>query len=99
MADTLKSLADLDGELFELVKRSEELAFSEGKIPLKYKFLIAMAIDACMGAEEGVKVLVKAAMENGATKEEVSEALRIAVYIAGAGAAYTAAKGLKDLNI
>ena len=95
--DPLQSLKDIDEELFEFVKRSEDLAFSEGKIPLKYKYLMAMAIDACQGASEGVKALAKAAIENGASREEIAEALKIAIYVCGAGAAYTAAKGLDGL--
>ena len=95
--DPLQSLKEIDEELLALVRKSEALAFSEGKIPLKYKYLMAMAIDTCQGASEGVKALAKAAIENGASREEIAETLRIAIYICGAGAAYTAAKGLDEL--
>jgi alkylhydroperoxidase/carboxymuconolactone decarboxylase family protein YurZ len=36
-------------------------------------------------------------MDNGSTKEEITEALRIAQYIAGIGSVYTAANALKDI--
>jgi len=36
------------------------------------------------------------AMEEGATREEIMEAVRIAQYISGIGSVYTAARGLKD---
>jgi|Deesub1362A_J573_1020465.scaffolds.fasta_scaffold09811_4 alkylhydroperoxidase/carboxymuconolactone decarboxylase family protein YurZ len=96
--DPLESLRRLDERTYEFVKEAENFALLEGEIPLKYKLLIAMAIDASQGADEGVKVLAELAMKNGATKVEVVEALRIAIYIAGAGAAYTAARGLLSLS-
>ncbi|WP_370575919.1 carboxymuconolactone decarboxylase family protein, partial [Methanomethylovorans sp.] len=63
----------------------------------KYKFLIAMALDAAEGAADGVRVLAMQAMEEGATREEIMEAVRIAQYISGVGSVYTAARGLKDV--
>ncbi|MDI3540152.1 MAG: hypothetical protein PWQ52_1275, partial [Methanolobus sp.] len=65
--------------------------------PLKYKFLIAMALDAAEGAADGVRVLAMQALSQGATKEEVMEAVRIACYICGIGSIYTASNGLKDV--
>jgi alkylhydroperoxidase/carboxymuconolactone decarboxylase family protein YurZ len=94
----LEHLKNWDERIYEHVKEAERLALSGGKIPVKYKLLIALAIDASKGAVDGVKALIKAAKENGATKEEIAEALRIAIYICGASAAYTAANALKDIS-
>ncbi|WP_440948410.1 carboxymuconolactone decarboxylase family protein [Methanosarcina sp. T3] len=93
----LKVIMDKDPELFSLLEDMRELSFSAGGIPLKYKFLIAMALDAANGAVDGVKVLAIQAMEAGATKEEVMEAVRIAQYIFGVGSVYTAARALNDV--
>jgi alkylhydroperoxidase/carboxymuconolactone decarboxylase family protein YurZ len=38
-------------------------------------------------------------LETGATKEEITEALRVAQYISGIGCVYTAAQALKELFI
>ncbi|AGK60564.1 hypothetical protein Asulf_00543 [Archaeoglobus sulfaticallidus PM70-1] len=95
--DPLDVIKNLDEEGYTSFKVVEEAAFSEGSIPLKYKYLMAMVVDAVEGAVEGVKVLAVRAMENGATKEEVAEALRVAYYIGGAGAVYTSANALRDL--
>jgi alkylhydroperoxidase/carboxymuconolactone decarboxylase family protein YurZ len=87
----------IDQRLFEQVEGTRRFAFSEGAIPVKYKLLIAMAIDASHGASGGVRALAEAAMRAGATREEIGEALRVAFYISGCGSFYTAAEGLGDL--
>lgn len=93
----LKIIQDKDNEFFNIIESSLENALSEGSIPLKYKFLIALALDADHGAENGVKVLAMQAMDAGATKEEIMEAVRIANYIGGIGSVYTAANALRDM--
>ena len=93
----LKIFEKLDPQLLKVVESSRELAFTDGALPRKSKFLIAMALDAAHGATQGVKSLAQAAMRAGATKEEVFEALRVAHYVSGAGSVYTAAPGLKEL--
>lgn len=93
----LRVLETLDPELLKAVENNRELALSDGALPRKYKYLIAMALDAAHGAERGVANLSQAAMRAGASKEEVAEALRIAYFIDGVGCVYTAAHGLTGL--
>jgi alkylhydroperoxidase/carboxymuconolactone decarboxylase family protein YurZ len=93
----LQVIINDDPELFNLLENSRELAFAEGGIPLKYKLLIAMSLDAANGAVEGMKVLAMQAMQAGATKEEVMQAVRITHYIFGVGSVYTAARALNDI--
>ncbi|MDQ1255250.1 MAG: hypothetical protein QG646_4529 [Euryarchaeota archaeon] len=93
----LQVIKNEDPELVNLLDNSHELAFAEGGIPLKYKFLIAMSLDAANGAVEGMKVLAMQAMQAGATKEEVMQAVRITNYIFGVGSVYTAARALNDI--
>lgn len=69
----------------------------EGGIPLKYKFLLAMSLDAANGSVDGVKFLAIQAIQAGATKEEVMQAIRITQYIFGVGSVYTASKALEDI--
>lgn len=52
----LQLIINEDIELFNLLEDTHQLAFVEGGIPLKYKFLVAMALDAVNGATSGVKV-------------------------------------------
>ncbi len=93
----LQVIVDQDPELFNLLESTRELAFAESGIPLKYKFLLAMALDAANGAVNGVKFLAIQAMQAGATKEEVMQAIRITQYIFGVGSVYTASEALKDI--
>jgi len=93
----LKIFEKLDPELLKLVENTRELALADGALPKKFKLLIAMALDASHGAVQGVKALAQAAMQAGATKEEIAEALRVTQYICGVGSVYTAAQALKEV--
>jgi alkylhydroperoxidase/carboxymuconolactone decarboxylase family protein YurZ len=93
----LKIFEEIDPELLKLVKDTNAFALADGALPRKFKLLIAMALDASHGTVQGVKSLTQQAMQAGATKEEVMEALRVAQYISGAGAVYTAAHAFKEL--
>ena len=93
----LQIFEKLDPQLLKLVESSSELALTDGALPRKFKLLIAMALDADHGTTQGVKSLTQAAIQAGATKEEVIEALRVALYISGVGAVYTAAPALREL--
>ena len=90
----LKVFEALDPELLKVVENNRELAFSDGALPGKFKYLIAMALDAAHGTENGVASLAQQAMRAGASKEEVAEAIRVTYFIAGVGSTYTAAHGL-----
>mgnify|MGYP001034148583 CR=1 FL=1 len=93
----LKILEKLDPELLKLVENTNRFALADGALPRKFKLLIAMALDASLGAIQGVKALARAAIQAGATKEEITEAVRVANYISGVGSVYTSAEALKEL--
>lgn len=95
--DPLNMIKNGDRDFFSIIESQRENALGEGNIPLKYKFLMAMILDAEQGAVNGVRILALQAMEAGATKEEIMEALRIANYIGGIGSVYTAVYALKDI--
>jgi len=92
--DTLKSL---DLELMSQIEEGRKLAFADGALPGKYKYLIALALDAAHGASDGVRALAQAALGAGATKEEIAETIRTTQFISGVGSAYTASRGLKGV--
>ncbi|MFH1651968.1 MAG: carboxymuconolactone decarboxylase family protein [Chloroflexota bacterium] len=92
----LKPIEDFDPELLKTLQAAQMMALGEGgALPKKVKLLIALALDASHGSANGVKALSGAAMANGATKQEVAEALRVAYYISGAGSVYTAADAFR----
>ena len=93
----LQIFEKLDPRLLKLVESADELALADGALPRKFKLLIAMALDAAHGTTEGVRSLTHQAMQAGATKEEVTEALRVAHHISGVGSVYTAAPAFREL--
>lgn len=93
----LKIYEKLDPELLRFVENSSDFVFSDGALPRKFKLLIGMAFDASYGTVQGVKSLAYQAIEAGATKEEITEALRVAQYLSGVGCIYTAGQALKEL--
>jgi len=93
----LEIFEKLDPKLLKLVEDNRQLALSDGVLPKKFKLLIAMVLDASQGAVGGMTSLARAAMQAGASKEEIAEALRVAHYITGAGSIYTAARALNEL--
>lgn len=93
----LSILEKLDPNLFKSVKDNREFALADGALPRKIKLLIAMTLDAAHGTVTGVKSLTQQAMQEGATREEILEALRVAHYICGAGAVYTGARAFKEI--
>lgn len=93
----LKILEKVDPELLKLVEKTNALALDDGALPRKFKLLIAMALDASYGTVEGVKALAQQAIQAGAKKEEIMEALRVAQYISGVGCVYTAARAFQGI--
>jgi len=71
------------------VSDTRAFALNDGHCPGSFKLLIALALDASEGAIEGVRGLAEQALQAGATKEEIAEAVRVAQYICGVGCAYT----------
>ena len=86
-----------DPELLKLVDQSKTLAMTDGALSRKVKLLMAMALDAAQGTSEGVRSLAEQAMKAGATREEITEVIRVAHYVCGAGSVYTAAHAFRDL--
>ena len=95
--DPLKIFEKIDSDFLNLVRNAEESAFSDGAVPKKYKFLMTMILDATLNHDQGVKALAQAAIQAGATKQEIIEALRVTQHISGVAPIYTSAVGLKDL--
>ncbi len=93
----LKVFEKLDADLLSSIQASNARTFADGALPKKFKLLIAMALDASHGASDGVKSLATQAMNAGATKEEIVEAMRVTHYVCGAGSVYVAARAFKEL--
>ena len=92
----MKVFEKLDLELLELVENTNELALADGALPKKFKLFVAMVLDASRGIVQGVKALAQEAMQSGATKEEITEVVRVAQYVSAVGSVYTAAQALRE---
>jgi len=87
----------IDPKITAHLRQTNALIYGDGALPKKLKLLIAMAFDAAHGADKGVRALACQAIQEGATREEIAEVLRIAYHLAGVGTLYTAAAGLKEI--
>ncbi len=58
-------------------------AFSPGALEVKYKFLLAMALDAQANHAGGTKSFARRAREAGASEREIIEVLRVLFYLGG----------------
>jgi AhpD family alkylhydroperoxidase len=58
-------------------------AMKEGSIPKKYKELMAVSIAACVNCEPCIVWHLTEAVNNGATDEEIIEAIEVAVEMGG----------------
>ncbi len=51
----LQIFEKIDPQLLRAIEGTRELALTDGAIPLKFKLLIALALDASHGATQGVR--------------------------------------------
>lgn len=74
-----RQLAERDPEFMELWHNLINYALvKERALPRKYKEIIAVVMDALTGYNPGLKIHARAALESGATEEELLEALEMA---------------------
>ena len=85
--DLSKGLHDLRGGAPEVMKAFSGLAqaaLQPSALDAKTKELIALAIGVAVRCDDCIAFHVKAAVDNGATREEITETLGMAIYM-GAG--------------
>ena len=70
-------------------------AFAPGELEVKYKFLLAMALDAQANRVGGVKSFARRAREAGATQREIVEVLRVSFYLGGMQSLVSGANALE----
>ena len=93
----LNSITQIDPKVVEKMRSTDAWVFEDGALPKKVKLLMAMAFDAADGAVGGVRGLAQRAISEGATKEEIGEALRVAFLMNGVGSLYIGSQGLREL--
>jgi alkylhydroperoxidase/carboxymuconolactone decarboxylase family protein YurZ len=93
----LSTIMKLDPAYMDEFHKMEALVYSDGALPKKIKYLMALAFDAAHGAVNGVAALARQAMAAGATSQEIAETLRVAAALGGEGTLYTASQALKGI--
>ncbi len=79
----LKKLAENDREFHTRLCELMAYVNAPGKLDVKTKILVSLALDAAFGAEDGVRALAVAARAAGASEEEIREVLRQAFMVGG----------------
>ena len=75
-------LAQRDPEYMELYHNLAMHAFHKRKaLPLKFKEIIAVCMDAVTFYEEGLRIHIRNALAAGATEDEILEALEVLVLL------------------
>jgi 4-carboxymuconolactone decarboxylase len=78
-------VAEKLGEDFQnIIGQYHHQIWGEGVIPLKYRYLIALATAVFDDNEHRAKLEMNKAIKNGATKEEILEVLKQQVWMKGA---------------
>jgi alkylhydroperoxidase/carboxymuconolactone decarboxylase family protein YurZ len=96
-SNPLDAYKEFDPKLIEQYEKLQGLTYAEGALSVKFKLLIALAIDVENGALQGAIAIGDRALKMGATKEEILEALRITYQIGGNKALFTSAQVLQGL--
>ena len=76
----ISAIKDRDEKFFELMKGLQELVHSESAIDAKTKMMISLAVDAAVGADEGVATISDILRQMGVTDEQIAEVLRITYF-------------------
>ena len=93
----LNTITGIDPKVVEKMRSTDDWVFKDGALPKKVKLLMAMAFDAADGTVSGVRAIARQAMNKGATKEEIGEALRVAYLMKGVGPVYVASEALTEI--
>ena len=71
-------------------------SFAEGFLPLKVKELIAMCMSLAINCPECAKGHAEQAMKNGATEDDIAEALAVALIFVG-GPIFRRSKAIEEI--
>jgi len=82
-------VAEAFGKLFQA-------SFTEGVLPLKIKELIAMCMSLAVNCPECAKGHAEQAVKNGATEDEIAEALAVALIFVG-GPVFRRSKAIEEM--
>ncbi len=91
----LKLIYESHPKMFDVIYNMDKALLSDGAISAKTKRLIALAVVSAMGCEACATAQMRAAMNMGASREEVLDTLGVLVVTAGIPAVATAREALR----
>jgi AhpD family alkylhydroperoxidase len=91
----LKLIYESHPKMFDIIYNMDKTLLSDGALSAKTKRLIALAVVATQGCEACATAQMKAAMNMGASREEVLDTLGVLVVTAGMPAVATAREALR----
>ncbi len=94
---TLRAIRDQNPEFVKLINTMDEVILKDGALDKKTKRLIALACVAVRMCDDCIYPQAKVAKNYGATREEILEAMQVAVLTGGVPAWSTAKRGLAEL--
>ncbi len=95
--DTLRAIKDLDPGFLDLLHDMDRVMVNDGAIDKKNKRLMALACVAVRMCEDCIYAQARVAKNYGATKEEILEAINIAVLTGGMPCWSASKKGIARL--
>ncbi len=98
LRSSLQKLGDALPAPMEAFARLESAAIADGALPAKSKVLIALAIGIASRCDGCAGFYVQKSLKAGATHEEISEAIGVAVLMGGGPAAVYGAHALEALE-
>jgi AhpD family alkylhydroperoxidase len=83
---SLELIAKQQPSVINALYRYKHEIFKEGALTVKEKELIATAVSCLLRCDKCVETHAKDAIKAGATKDEIREAMNVAMYLAGPSA-------------
>ena len=95
--DTLRAINELDPSFIDTLHTMDRVMVEDGALDRKTKRLMALSCVAVRMCEDCVYAQARVAKNYGATKEEILEAIKVAVLIGGVPCWSIAKKGISRL--
>ncbi|MDI9646716.1 MAG: carboxymuconolactone decarboxylase family protein [Archaeoglobales archaeon] len=87
----MKLVKELDPKAVEFYEFCDKVVQEDGALPAKFKLMLVMAMGAQRHCRECVTLAMRGAMNRGATKDEIIEAIRV-IFVAGGAQAVAACR-------
>ncbi|MBI3951335.1 MAG: carboxymuconolactone decarboxylase family protein [Acidobacteria bacterium] len=99
LAAHIQHVGDVAPEMFEAYNQWRELVLKDSALPRKVKLLIVVGIMTVLRAEDALTLYSQIALNAGASKEELLDAMSVGILFSGGPSIVAMATALKNLEI